>query len=412
MQRQPRRTVIRSVPFSLASMLVLACNGADAGRGFEVLEEGDSRTVLNHAPELPAGSWTVSAEPSVEIGEVEGEEPYLFQRITHAHTRSDGSILVVDGGASSIRIYSPDGTHIRSAGRAGAGPGEFRNVIAVRRLPGDTIALTEFPGSRISFFDENGAFVSTWTAPALPGPAWFLSTDRFMWDVSPRASPDEEAARETRHLVLGTRAGIGADTVAQLAGSAAVSVREGNMMSIVRVPFVEPDVALLVPPATVISSGEGYELVFRSLDDTAVTRSRIGRELRPVTQESWRRARDIDIEGARRMAERTGRSGDAVRAREKGYDLISAPSHMPAFAEIRSDAAGMIWARDYVAPGDTVATHEWFVVDATGRWVTSVAVPAGIQILEIGERHILARTIDDLGVQRLQVLDLTRTPRP
>src|SRR5690606_6403719 len=122
--------------------------------------------------------------------------------------------------------------------------------------------------------------------------------------------------------------------------------------------------------------GDGYELVFRSLGQQGLTRARINRELRPVTQADWQRARDIDVEGARRVGERTGAGGDLVRAREKGYDLISAPSHMPAFADIRSDAAGMIWARDYVAPGDTVATHEWFVFDGTGRWVTSVETSA------------------------------------
>jgi hypothetical protein len=94
--------------------------------------------------------WTVSAEPEVRIGAIEGEEDYLFMRIAGALRLDDGRFAVLDGGLKQLRLFSANGEFLRSQGREGEGPGEYVNSLALWRLPGDSLAVFDASGGRVS----------------------------------------------------------------------------------------------------------------------------------------------------------------------------------------------------------------------------------------------------------------------
>lgn len=88
-------------PFSWAAVLiwVSACTGGDAP-----------------APgvDVPTFEGTVD----LEIGELEGDDPYLFARVFAIATDPAGRILVADGPAHEVRVFAPNG-EFRRRGTAG-----------------------------------------------------------------------------------------------------------------------------------------------------------------------------------------------------------------------------------------------------------------------------------------------------
>ena len=66
-------------------------------------------------------------EPVLQIGERDGESPYLFSRVRGAVRVPDGRIVVLEGESLEIRVFGPDGTHHVSFGRRGDGPLEFES---------------------------------------------------------------------------------------------------------------------------------------------------------------------------------------------------------------------------------------------------------------------------------------------
>lgn len=82
-------------------------------------------TAAEAQSDLP--TWTLSPAPVVTIG-AEGEAATEFSRITAAFRLSSGIIAVANGATSEIRLFNERGHYLRSFGRRGAGPGEFRTL--------------------------------------------------------------------------------------------------------------------------------------------------------------------------------------------------------------------------------------------------------------------------------------------
>ena len=72
---------------------------------------------------------------------------------------SDGSVAVLDRVSAEIRIFDPDGRHVRSMGRRGEGPGEFRSAWKLWVLPGDTLWAGEYRPWRYNVFTRDGQWV-------------------------------------------------------------------------------------------------------------------------------------------------------------------------------------------------------------------------------------------------------------
>ena len=50
----------------------------------------------------------------------------------------------------------------------------------------------------------------------------------------------------------------------------------------------------------------------------------------------------------------------------------------------------------------------YHVYDSEGQFLARVTMPAGIEVLEIGVGHVLGVTRDELDVERVMLLELTR----
>ena len=107
--------------------------------------------------------WRIGPEPTVSIGEVEGEDPYLLHDISDALMLGDGRIVVANSGTSELRVFNGSGTHVSTWGGEGEGPGEFSWLRAIEPWPGDSILAWYGPRRDISVFDADGNYGRSFT---------------------------------------------------------------------------------------------------------------------------------------------------------------------------------------------------------------------------------------------------------
>ena len=114
-------------------------------------------TVLATVPaaaQSPIPVW--SLDPELRIGSVD-DGPFTFGDISHITVSPrTGAVVVADYG--SLRIFAPDGSHLRSFGRKGEGPGEFQRLTSVG-WQGELLAAFKRSPGNVMLFTEEGALV-------------------------------------------------------------------------------------------------------------------------------------------------------------------------------------------------------------------------------------------------------------
>lgn len=139
---------MRSSNVLLAALLVPAC--ASPG------QSSSSDISLKVDTVLPPGNALLAKPLDLAIGK-------------------DGEVYVSDIGSQSVLVVGPDGRQLRSIGREGAGPGEFRFPRSLA-VSNDTLRLVDAGNGRALIFDTSGTFVRAITE--LPG----ISTSAVAFD--------------------------------------------------------------------------------------------------------------------------------------------------------------------------------------------------------------------------------------
>jgi hypothetical protein len=88
-------------------------------------------------------SVLVIGQPRVTIGNEASAGPDLFGKIVGVTMDSERNIYVLDGTEHAVRAFSPRGRFLGSVGRAGRGPGDLREPIAVWHDGRQTLYVTD-----------------------------------------------------------------------------------------------------------------------------------------------------------------------------------------------------------------------------------------------------------------------------
>ena len=138
------------------SLIVLAC-GQQKDKWQGTIQEVDGVTIVMN-PEDPihnAESFEMIEELS--IGEREGREEYMFQRLFTLAVNANEDIYVLDYQANHIRKFDKEGEYISTIGKSGQGPGELQ---APRSLfCSDQGELVVGDINRVSYFTLDGEFL-------------------------------------------------------------------------------------------------------------------------------------------------------------------------------------------------------------------------------------------------------------
>ena len=133
-RKPPENTVIRFA-LALATLAVLAC----------VADDNPDPQVRREVGAPPSSDtiWQVTPEPALVLGRFEELEEQQFYQIRGAVRLSTGVVVVLDGASRELRAFSPDGTHLWTAGGPGDGPGELRNPVHLEKLRGDILQVQD-----------------------------------------------------------------------------------------------------------------------------------------------------------------------------------------------------------------------------------------------------------------------------
>ncbi len=96
---------------------------------------------------------------------------------------------------------------------------------------------------------------------------------------------------------------------------------------------------------------------------------------------------------------------------ENMRDYISdlpAPEVRPAYSDLKIDPSGFVWAAEYRGLLGSTEPTDWFVFSPRGDWLGTISTPPRFRVLEIGQDYVLGVQLDDLDVEHVQVLGLSR----
>lgn len=179
-------------------LLAAGCAAADDGgwRGSVDTLPGGTVVVRNPA----AGLWdSASAWRLVEtmrIGAVEGTGPEVLGRVPALEADAWRRVYVLEFQAREIRVFDADGGFVRSIGRSGSGPGEFRNPFGMAWDPDGRLWVADAGNARYMAFDTAGQYLTQRQRPAAFHRTPFSGTidgDGYIYDTALEAGTGEEA---------------------------------------------------------------------------------------------------------------------------------------------------------------------------------------------------------------------------
>jgi len=93
----------------------------------------------------------ITQAPAARIGELDGGESEVFGNIADAVIDRTGNVLILDDRLVAVRAFTQAGKHRVSLGRAGSGPGEFREPHALAVTGGGDVFVAD-GGRRLERF--------------------------------------------------------------------------------------------------------------------------------------------------------------------------------------------------------------------------------------------------------------------
>ena len=151
---------------AIVLILALACAGeggtGGAREAWTATRDTVGDTILVHTVSGSLWGRPRRLVERVSVGVADGAEELMFGDVAGIAVARDGSIYVVDR-TPTLRKFGPDGTFIRTFGRVGSGPGEYRRPdggLAV--LPDGRVVLRDPGNGRLAVFAPDGTPLTTW----------------------------------------------------------------------------------------------------------------------------------------------------------------------------------------------------------------------------------------------------------
>lgn len=351
----------------LAVLPAAACDGASQDK------DPDAAAALRLTEEL-------------RIGTVEGGTADAFGRVAALDADGAGRIYVADGLSKDIRVFGSDGRHVRTLGREGSGPGEFRIISGMARSGDGRLWVMDPASSRLTVYDTTGALLATLRlelslATTIP---WLGGVDQAgnIYDSTRETTAPRSAAGPRSLLVrYGPEGDHLAATDTLPLPTTKTDMFEGRTSGGIRfftnVPFSPSQRWRLAPDGSVWTGvTSSYRLDRVSFDGDTLAVLRHARRPVPVSH----------------------RERDSLAAAE-GVPADRIPAVKPAFRSFLVDPAGRVWVEPYLPGGSGT---EWDVFSASGTHLGLVRTALDLETEEIlpivrGD-HLYAVTRDETDV--------------
>ncbi len=383
----------RTALLLVSVLAVMGCAGGERQGQVEV-DTLESGAILVHNSALgtwgPGEAWRAVEE--VRIGSADATDPVvLFADVWDVTVDALGRIYVLDRQPKEVRVFDRGGRHVRTLGREGGGPGEFRNPIGLAWGPEGNLWVTDTGNARYEVFDTAGNYVDSrprrirgWGYP------WGGGFDRSgrLYEPSLFSDPAIRASRRVfiRHSVNGEVLATDTFELPQYESMVQRIEVEGGL-TIVGIPFA-PRLTWRFDGGDGVwfSVNEAYRLYYRTLGGDTVRI--VEREYSPIA------VTDSDRSSVRdRFAEFGEPATNEIIAR--------IPEVKPAFESFVVDDRGYLWVAQTSATEQDISRGSvtFDVFDPEGRYLGPMHVEIGTRPPPriIGDQ-LVGVVRDELGV--------------
>lgn len=382
-----------------------ACGGdATAGEGWQAVRDTVADTVTVRTVSGSVWGQPMAFEEVMSIGVEEGAEEEMLGQVRAIAVGPSGHVLIADP-LPALREFDAQGNYVRTLGREGSGPGEYR------RFDGGLVALAD---GRIVVRDPGNGRMNVYAPDGSPQETWPLrsgfSTSRPTYmdtagNVYAMVLMDQQVDITDWRMGL-TRydpAGDVGDTLAAPRWDhtpAQITFRSGDNASINDVPFSPKSDWTFSPHGYFVGGLSTTYRVDLFRRGEPVLRIEHPRPAIPVDPAESAAARDEATENMRQNDPNWTWNGPEV------------PGTKPYFRNIEVGSDGRIWVQVHT-PGFLDAEGEWQehvlfdVFDPEGRYLGEVRGPDGFRTWPtpvFNGDSAWAAVQDELGVLRVKKL--------
>lgn len=362
--------------------------GLAAAPTIDTLPNGAVR-VVNHGPTewVDTNGWKLVLEHTIQP--TSGAPGELFQPMGIA-IRADGHLIVGDNSPAQAKLFGPDGQFIRTIGREGEGPGEYRFVNPA--WLGDTIVVQD--NRRGTTFTMSGESIATFDAVCCVGgpPVKVDDRNRIRMTGSGAMSPGRFTYRWTWFSADGKR--LDSLEVPSAGDGPTWKIDQGGGgVATYGIPFAGYSHGETLRDGRIIYgfTGDYQVLLSTTGSDTVMV---FGRD--DVTAASIPDSiRESKLEEMTSMASYVS-----------GANLEEIPTTFPFWRELEQDGQGNIWIG---RPGGSGASTSYDVFTTDGRLRGSVAIPWGLGWQKAwGGDRVAVLDIDESDLPRIRVYRVQR----
>lgn len=355
--------MMRRIPLVTISLALMASPvPAGTWTGKETTKEG---VVYVANPAAPAeGKATLAPQEMWRAGG--DDEEVIFGVLSDVALDAQGNLYALDMQLSTISVFDADGNFLRTIGREGEGPGEFRRAGQLFVTPDNKVAVAQTMPGKIVLLEPDGKPSGNFPMPAAPD-----GGTQMLWD----------AGSAGRSVVIGTGTFAQKDGKFKVSSSLQLLAPDGALRGKVAEHNQVNDMANMnfeekTARRPVWSASTGGSLFVNDAFDSYEIKY-YGADLkltRVATRAYEHRARSKEEmeEGAPRIMMRGGRGGGGGRQRFEAKPSPTDPDVLQLVA--RDD--GTLWVlssrggRD--VPKGTIARFDVF--DADGHFVREVSI--------------------------------------
>ncbi len=329
-------------------------------------------------------------------------------RLATAFFVGDQRLLIADGLNAEIHLVDLQNDSVRSVGRRGDGPGEFRLLMGVLRTP-NGFATWDVELARITMFSAAGDLVDSWAYSRL----WFnkpvampvavLSDGLVIFRDGEGPGNWRGRHRGEARYVKVTSDGV-AGVVAEAKGAeywwhASGGVQQVMLGHLLLEAQIGDEVAISQTDlgAIRIVNRDGETSAELPLAPGTRASKRQVEMVREGARERWRRQMERPAGGVFR---------ESARMKLESVAEVPANDVSPPIDRLFVDLDGRLWLRSYAMPDDAdVRWEAWDPSDLSGpRFV--VAVHPTAKLLDASGSHVLLYETDEMGVVRVFVAAL------
>jgi len=368
MKRIGSTVVYPTLAILLLSTLFYAAQTPWKGK---ITKEGDVTIVKN--PKDPIYKDPIlTLKEDFALGGPNAHGDNSFNQIRTAAIGDDGTIYVVDGKESHVKMFDASGKYLKTFSRKGQGPGELQSPSAISINRTKKEILIQEISRRLSYFAMDGTFLRNQSLKEV----WALRArvDSKGSIVATEAIMDP---KEPRYLTKKFDADM--KLIAELAKSPAPTPSVFNpLMAIAYWTIDKDDNIVYGYPKT-------YEIQFFGPSNSVI--KKIIRDYDPV-----------EITEAEKEEQRKGIANDGMGDLKLEFD-----QYHPAFRRFFLSDLGHIFVQTWEKTKDGLTVHDIF--DASGRFLARIPLPVtGIEILD-GKYYALEE--DNEGYQMIKRYSVT-----